>query len=444
MTQKNTPSAGLHQSSLGQRIRELRTQKGLTQIELAKNLCTPSMISQIESDRARPSFKVLARLADRLEVSIEKLLQEVNLDLEVTATYKMAVSMMKAREHASAIPLFKELLDMPRLTFPTMELRLHLGKCYLAVGEFDRAFAELKDVLELATFHKDSETLTDALTYIANLYRQKHEIQLAVHYSERAKEEFEKLAHPDPLFRANFLNELASLYHEIGKIAEACTYYEELAAMPQEWMTVEGRSKVYLELAKISYKSGDLIRCEKYASKALTLLEHVDVKSKVMDLKKDLILLKSPDPFEETIQELLSYVYYFEKIGDSIQAGETYAGIASLYLEHGDGETAPEQAQVFAEKARKLVPELHPVTGDVHRILSIICFLANDQHQGVKHLKKAMAIFQKHELISKLEEVVLLYSQCLSQEDKKDEALEELRKFQRFMITTLEKRGIGL
>ncbi|ARU63689.1 hypothetical protein CBW65_23695 [Tumebacillus avium] len=72
-------------SSLGQRIRELRLRKGMTQIELAKGICTPSMISQIESDRARPSYKMLVGLANRLEVPMEHLLKEVDLEMEYTS-----------------------------------------------------------------------------------------------------------------------------------------------------------------------------------------------------------------------------------------------------------------------------------------------------------------------------------------------------------------------
>ena len=58
-------------TSLGQRIRQIRMGKGITQIELSKGICTPSMISQIESDRARPSYKILFSIADKLDVPLE-------------------------------------------------------------------------------------------------------------------------------------------------------------------------------------------------------------------------------------------------------------------------------------------------------------------------------------------------------------------------------------
>jgi transcriptional regulator with XRE-family HTH domain len=80
--------------SLGQRIRDFRLKKGMTHIELAKGLCTPSMISLIESGRARPSYKVLYAIADRLGVPLEYLLKDVDLDLEYTSKYNLAMGMV--------------------------------------------------------------------------------------------------------------------------------------------------------------------------------------------------------------------------------------------------------------------------------------------------------------------------------------------------------------
>ncbi|KEO83266.1 HNH endonuclease [Tumebacillus flagellatus] len=58
-------------STLGQKIRELRMRLGLTQSDLAAGLITPSMVSQIEHDKANSSYKVLEAIATKLEVSIE-------------------------------------------------------------------------------------------------------------------------------------------------------------------------------------------------------------------------------------------------------------------------------------------------------------------------------------------------------------------------------------
>jgi transcriptional regulator with XRE-family HTH domain len=57
--------------SLGARLRELRTGRGIRQKALAQQAgLTPSLVSQIESDKLTPSLHTLGRLASTLGVSV--------------------------------------------------------------------------------------------------------------------------------------------------------------------------------------------------------------------------------------------------------------------------------------------------------------------------------------------------------------------------------------
>ncbi len=57
--------------NIGQRIRDARTQRGVTQRELAGSDFTRELISQIESGRCQPSLKTLTILAQRLGQTIQ-------------------------------------------------------------------------------------------------------------------------------------------------------------------------------------------------------------------------------------------------------------------------------------------------------------------------------------------------------------------------------------
>ena len=60
---------------IGQRIKELRAAKGMTQKELACALAVDyTSVSQYERGQRRPSFEVLAKLSRVLEVSVDHLL----------------------------------------------------------------------------------------------------------------------------------------------------------------------------------------------------------------------------------------------------------------------------------------------------------------------------------------------------------------------------------
>ena len=53
-------------NSVGERLREARLAKGLTQEQLARGLATKGFISQVERNRATPSLPKLRVLAERL------------------------------------------------------------------------------------------------------------------------------------------------------------------------------------------------------------------------------------------------------------------------------------------------------------------------------------------------------------------------------------------
>ncbi|HVQ77900.1 MAG TPA: XRE family transcriptional regulator [Candidatus Binatia bacterium] len=63
-------------TSLGQRIKGLRAERGLQQRQLAEKAgLTPSMVSQIESGRLTPSLHTLGKVAGALSVSIASLFE---------------------------------------------------------------------------------------------------------------------------------------------------------------------------------------------------------------------------------------------------------------------------------------------------------------------------------------------------------------------------------
>jgi len=60
-----------------ERIRHIRLEKGMTQIELAKAAgITQPTLSLIESGRSGASFRVAARIAAALEISVDSLLTD--------------------------------------------------------------------------------------------------------------------------------------------------------------------------------------------------------------------------------------------------------------------------------------------------------------------------------------------------------------------------------
>lgn len=75
--------------NLGEKIKELRTSKCITQSQLAGDYITRNMLSQIENGTAQPSVPTILYIADRLKVSAGYLLAQGNEELIYKKIYNM-------------------------------------------------------------------------------------------------------------------------------------------------------------------------------------------------------------------------------------------------------------------------------------------------------------------------------------------------------------------
>ena len=66
--------------TLGQKLRQTRLSKGLSQSQVAGDCVTRNMLSQIENDQASPSMRTLEHLAQALGVSVGWLLSDEQTD----------------------------------------------------------------------------------------------------------------------------------------------------------------------------------------------------------------------------------------------------------------------------------------------------------------------------------------------------------------------------
>src|SRR5579875_702995 len=94
-------------NSLGQKIKNLRKARNMTQSMLCDGLVTASMISQIESDRATPSASLLAQIAARLDVDISYFASDVSNKTDQVQNYRRARGLIEEHKFEEALPLLQ-------------------------------------------------------------------------------------------------------------------------------------------------------------------------------------------------------------------------------------------------------------------------------------------------------------------------------------------------
>lgn len=167
----------------GQRIRELRQERGLTQTELAKGIVTPSMISQIEAGKAHPSESLLKELAKRLDVAEEDLSLTPAKDEALSGRVEVIGACLALGRLQEAEDLLQSVFDPPS---GTLELHYLHGKLLLLRRRFSEAFAALDQALHLARDQRRSELMPELLMYQGDVLFAIGEVDVTIHVYEQA------------------------------------------------------------------------------------------------------------------------------------------------------------------------------------------------------------------------------------------------------------------
>ena len=148
-------------SALGERIRQLRIARGLTQTKLGLDRFSKEYVSQIERGRVRPNDAALEWLAERLEVPRRFLETGVSSpEHEHTASViSQAEAAVAAREFDRAIASLDGLGETGAALEPDLELRAALAGAAARseLGRIEEALAVLMKARDLV----DDESFTD-------------------------------------------------------------------------------------------------------------------------------------------------------------------------------------------------------------------------------------------------------------------------------------------
>ena len=137
---------------LGERIRQWRQQRGLTQEQLAGREFTKSFISLLERGRAKPSVNTLLILAQRLGISVDSLLGPEGHLPDHTAMNLLALSAQAM--HQRRMDLTNNLLSAARFIAESYGLAEPMREVILQ---------EVQLALERRDYELTAQKITDGL-----------------------------------------------------------------------------------------------------------------------------------------------------------------------------------------------------------------------------------------------------------------------------------------
>ncbi|ASS73826.1 hypothetical protein CIG75_01785 [Tumebacillus algifaecis] len=425
--------------SLGQKIRELRVQKGLTQQELGAGIVTISMISQIESDKAYPSHKVLEQVAERLETPIEYFIADMQTQMEQTSTYKLAKAYLAANNFEQAIPLFRELIGNPAPHLPVHEVQFDLAEAFMVCGDIEKAVEMFEQVLDTVIRKNDDHTALLCLNKLGEARFGQENFPLALYHWRKAYETFSRLKEIDPYTRARIVTNLAHAHYRLGEYEDGIRFYREAYNLLRGSTNLRQLADVYLGLG-VSYKKlRDFSRAIDYCHDALTIYESLQNIKQAIDVKANFALVEAEQGrIEKAIDLLHECLAEYRKLEIPSDDAKIHGEIAKLYVKAGK----LQQAEAFCQESLFLLPDNAQNLAAIYHALAVVKREQSDLAAAVDWFERTIATLTEQEQLRELRLVYQELADLYEAQNDYVKATDTLRRMHVILDETLRKIGI--
>lgn len=263
--------------SIGDRLRRLRLEHGLSQREIASRGVSNAYISRIEAGTRTPSVKAIRKLAEKIGVTPEYL----ELGIDATPREDRELRALRAElalrlddDADTAAQLLGAVVedaeregDVRAATRARLLLGLAAGRRGAHQQALDQLLPLIKSVrLEPASY---PELYIAASRCLCSLDRQNE----AAEFLRNALANVEELAGPGSALAAAFASELASLLNQSGRREEATRLLTRTLALAERPREPWERARVFRAQALLASEANDLRGELEALRKALAMLE---------------------------------------------------------------------------------------------------------------------------------------------------------------------------
>ena len=260
--------------TLGQRLRALRIERGLSQAELAGDLVSPSYVSLIESDRRSPERDVLDGLARRLGCSALFLesgvapeeLNEQRLRLQFANIARMNGSLNEARDQFTGL-----------LHVASGEIRHEaiwgLARIEEAQGNFHEAMTHVESLLDAArTGEPGAPGLLTLFNARCSIYRKAGDFARSIEVGEAALRQVRELGLEGTEDEIKLASSLVASYRRRGDLFSAQHLASQVIERAEKLGSPEAQGNAYWNASIVAASRGELNLALELAAKTLGLL----------------------------------------------------------------------------------------------------------------------------------------------------------------------------
>src|SRR5919199_3416303 len=339
-------------STLGERVRQLRVARGLTQTELGGERFSKEYVSQIERGKTRPTPETIEWLSVRLGVDQSFLETGISSSERERAesTIARAEAALESSRYEEAVEELSKLApSLAAVAAPDLEFRALLAEAWgrMYTGDLRGAL----DLLARARVLAEGPDFTDVdraevLFRIGACRHKLNSISTAVSLFTEAYELANRSGLPADRLRSRILERRARCFQRQRDFEAAREDVERALELAEGLNDRRTIADAYFQASVIAEREGRWVLARSYAERAKGLFEEVSDRVNAGKLLNNLgglnFLLGKPD---EAIDYLKNAFAVALEVGNEIDAAYAVSSMAQVHLRTGKLDLAEEQAR---------------------------------------------------------------------------------------------------
>ena len=429
MTAVSPPPEGPAET-IGQRLRRLRHERGLSQRELASPGVSYAYISRIEAGARRPSVKALRMLARKLGVSADYL--ETGSEIRDTDERELRIAdaeleLRLAEETGSAEGTLRRLRDEAVAAGdPVAAARatVALGLAAAAAGRNAEAIERLEAGLELAPLSPSARP--DVFATLGRAYSATGRTDQAVALFERCLAEVAEDAPEDLAAQVRFASYLSYALTDLNELDRAQSVLDATLDKAEAMTDAYSRVRLYWSLARLNDVQGRPAAALDHVRRAIALLAATDDTlhlARAHLLCGDILMTQGRP--EDAGRHFDLAEQLFGPSPGPVDLVNLYTDQARLAVALGDGEEAVRRAQA----AIAAVGDEYPAEqGNARWALAEGLALTGDADGAHDAFGKATSLLREHGHRRDYVEAYRAWGKFLRRAGREDDALEVLER----------------
>lgn len=380
--------------SLGEKIKKLRKENNMTLKELAGDRITAAQISHIERDKSHTSRELLDYLAQRLDVSVDYLMETKEMQSrKITDNLILQCEVyIKCDELDKAEKQINQIINICK----EYNLIESYGKCNFLLGEINlrrKNYSMVINSFEKALYffikNNDKKKIFDCYQKIGDVYMEEEFYKGAIGYFKFAEEVSSEIQIDDSCIYMELYSKIAYSYIKLSQYDNSLEYIEKIDELESQ-KNIKKETEIHILKANNLLNMGRYEEAKIYFKRALEMLKEEENRNGLASIYSTIAEIYKNIGDNEKVLEYSHKVYNIKQNDEDDYTSNSLFSMIEAYIENKEFELAKKYCKIALSSSIKYKNKFNEYK--VLKFYSDMYKAQNENVMAIEYLSKCINI----------------------------------------------------